>query len=337
MKKITLYISSLSLFLLCFSTNVQAQDIHFSQFYSMPVLLNPSLTGHIPGQYRANAIYRNQWSGFENTSGSIYNTIGGAFDMNFKKNDSNNSYGAGLGLFSDNSGAGDIKSLGVMLSGAYHYALTSDAKRFLSVGLQGAYLSKRLDISNILFEDQIDTNTGASTGATNVQFDDTNTANFDIRAGLTYSAYPSNKLSYQLGLSFMHLTKPNESFLGDTDNQLPNRLVLHGQASIGLNEQFSLRPHILYMTQKEAAQLNLGATVAYQSSDDLSIYLGGGYRNEGAMIFLAGLGLKNINLGIAYDNDISDLNSNGAFEVSLGYIGTIFQEAEAFLPCIRFY
>ena len=38
-----------------------AQDIHFSQYYSAPLTINPALTGGFAGDYRAGVNYRTQW------------------------------------------------------------------------------------------------------------------------------------------------------------------------------------------------------------------------------------------------------------------------------------
>lgn len=322
-------------FILIFHSGAIAQDIHFSQFYSMPVILNPSLTGHIPGSYRINAIYRNQWSSV--TSGGVYSTPGISFDMNFRQKNSNNSFGAGIALANDRSGGGDIRTSLVELSGAYHLSLNKGAKTFLSLGVQGAVLDKRLDVNSILFEDQIDPNTGATIGATTENFEATDFNNFDLRAGATLSGYPTRTFNYMLGFAYMHLLTGNETFLGDSDNALPGRLVFHGQAMIGLDDRFSLRPHLLYMSQTEASELNLGLNFGYRTSEQLSMYVGAGYRNEGAAIFLAGLGYKGATFGFAYDNDISDLNSTGAYEIALGYVGKVFKPVDPILPAIRFY
>ena len=37
-----------------------AQDIHFSQYYTSPLTLNPALTANINGMFRASFNYRNQ-------------------------------------------------------------------------------------------------------------------------------------------------------------------------------------------------------------------------------------------------------------------------------------
>src|SRR4030095_2054572 len=42
---------------------IQAQDLHFSQFFNSPLLTNPANTGFIPdADYRLGANYRNQWA-----------------------------------------------------------------------------------------------------------------------------------------------------------------------------------------------------------------------------------------------------------------------------------
>ncbi len=42
---------------------LQAQDLHFSQFFNSPLVTNPANTGFIPdADYRIGANYRNQWS-----------------------------------------------------------------------------------------------------------------------------------------------------------------------------------------------------------------------------------------------------------------------------------
>jgi type IX secretion system PorP/SprF family membrane protein len=336
MKKIlTKLIPLLALFAALPSTKVAAQDIHFTQFYMMPVLLNPSLTGHISGSYRINAIYRNQWSSI--TSGGVYATPGLSFDMNFMQKNSKNSFGGGIALAHDRSGGGDLQTSMILLSGAYHLSLGQSEKNFLSIGLQGGILDKRLDEGNLTFPDQIDPITGEVIGTTQTKFENTSINNFDLKAGATFSSYPSAKFNYMLGAAFMHLTKPEESFLGDAANKLPNRLALHGQATIKLDEHFNLRPHVLYMTQADASELNLGLNFGYQSNERLGLWVGAGYRNEGAVLFMGGFGYKGLSIGVAYDNDISDLNSKGAYEIALGYVGNILRPVDPILPAIRLY
>ena len=47
---------------LCSTQSLVAQDIHLSQFYETPILRNPALIGLFNGDYRIQAVYRNQWN-----------------------------------------------------------------------------------------------------------------------------------------------------------------------------------------------------------------------------------------------------------------------------------
>lgn len=44
-----------------YAENLHSQDIHFSQFYNIPMLVNPATTGSFDGDWQASAGYRNQW------------------------------------------------------------------------------------------------------------------------------------------------------------------------------------------------------------------------------------------------------------------------------------
>ena len=56
-------------------------DPHFSQYYAYPLYLSPAFTGVIDGDYRATAIYKNQWV----TVDRPYSTVGLSADMNTAK------------------------------------------------------------------------------------------------------------------------------------------------------------------------------------------------------------------------------------------------------------
>jgi len=50
------------LFAVLGTATLTAQDIHFSQFYSSPLNLNPALTGVMNCNVRLSGNYRNQWA-----------------------------------------------------------------------------------------------------------------------------------------------------------------------------------------------------------------------------------------------------------------------------------
>src|SRR5215217_7469837 len=61
---------ALALLVTCYLP-LAAQDIHFSQFFEAPLLRNPSLAGIFSGDYRVQAVYRDQW----NSVTTAYKTV----------------------------------------------------------------------------------------------------------------------------------------------------------------------------------------------------------------------------------------------------------------------
>src|SRR5688572_29642140 len=75
-----------------------AQDIHFSQFYDSPLLLNPAAAG-ASADYRLAINYKNQWKSVINP----FKTAALAFDAKLMKAKKNN-FGVGVSLFNDKVG-----------------------------------------------------------------------------------------------------------------------------------------------------------------------------------------------------------------------------------------
>lgn len=329
------------IFFLLMGFSIQAQDIHFSQFYNMPLTLNPALTGHIEGTYRAKVLYRNQWGSI--TSGGVYSTPGFSGDMNFKlKKDSRNSLGAGLALLNDQTGGGDFNNIYAMASVAYHLSLDKKEKTYLSFGLQGGYLSKRVDESSLIFADQLD-NQGNPTNATLENFSDTDVSGGDLRLGVTYSGYPSEKMNYKFGVGYMHLIRAKEIFLeGTEENKLPGRLSFFAQGEfMTKNPKLRILPQLLFMNQARINEINLTTNLGYKVTPDVELVAGAGYRVADAPIVNLGCNFKGVEFLASYDVNVSKLtpasNANGGFEISLGYVGRIKKPVKPELPCVRFY
>ncbi|WP_425273468.1 type IX secretion system membrane protein PorP/SprF [Pseudomonas morbosilactucae] len=51
----------LVIILFCSPQLLLSQDFSFSQFYEMPMLRNPALSGIFNGDIRVSSVYRNQW------------------------------------------------------------------------------------------------------------------------------------------------------------------------------------------------------------------------------------------------------------------------------------
>lgn len=124
----------------------QAQDIHFTQFDGAPLILNPALTGGFNGIYRVSGIYRNQWSSVT----TPFVTFGTSVDAPIKRaSNGDDNLAAGLTMYNDRSGDGNLANLSILGSIAYHKFLGTESNKSLSVGLQGGYTQKSIDLARL--------------------------------------------------------------------------------------------------------------------------------------------------------------------------------------------
>ena len=99
MKKIFIIIVS---FIYCLKG--VSQDMNFSQFYELPMLRNPSLSGSYKGDFKATASYRSQWASV--TTPFVSQAVG--LEMKFASGENSDNYFS-LGLQMTNDVAGDSK------------------------------------------------------------------------------------------------------------------------------------------------------------------------------------------------------------------------------------
>lgn len=328
------------------ASTMNAQDVHFSQFYQSPLMLNPALTGHMPGKYRINGMYRRQWPSI--TSGrAVYETPMVGFDMNLLRTKNQfNSLGLGLSLMNDRNSGGLLNNVEVMLSGAYHIDLKKNMKSYLSAGLQLGIINKRLDAEGILFGSEIDPD-GEATLPSNEVFENTSIFMPDLRLGLVYAGFPSYKTRYKIGVGLYHLMQPTETFVG-IQNKLPLRLVVHADGRFG-SRKFGLEPKFLFQTQARAMEIVGGLLFDIKILEKASLYLGGDLRADGSVDggigidagnAIIGLRFDDWDIGFSYDFNISDLSNatdgRGAIEFSLLKMFRRAYKVEPILPAIRY-
>lgn len=316
---------------------INAQDIHFSQYYASPLTLNPALTGLINGDFRVAANYRGQWFTLPTASAKApYNTYSASFDMPlFKRKLRENGLGVGAMFYADEAGNGSLATYAAMASIAYHQSVDRFGRSRLSLGFQGGYVHKRIFQYDLLFETQFDRSLNSFNPFFDngeASFNSPNFGYFDLNAGALFSSRATDKFSYYLGFAANHITRPGESFLGDKKNKLDMRYTAHGGASIKVGKYFKVLPTVLYMMQTQAQQLNLGTGFEYAFSDEFKGFAGAWTRLVGgvdkwandAVIFTVGVETYNTRIGASYDFNTSTFRgasqSVGAFEISVVYI-----------------
>ncbi len=128
---------------LVFSLQAKAQEVQFTQFYATPLFLNPAFTGLTYG-HRFSANYRNQWPGIKTT----YVTYMAAYDYNV----SNLNSGIGVYFLQDVAGTSNLISTHKCFN--YAYSIKINRTSEVRAGMSLALIGKRIDISNLIFNDQ---------------------------------------------------------------------------------------------------------------------------------------------------------------------------------------
>ena len=316
---------------------LSAQDIHYTQFYDSPINLNPAMAGHVEGKYRVNLMYRTQWG--QIAESAVYATPSASFDINFGRPTQGSSWGLGAVIVNDRT-AGGLTTLEALLGGAYHFNVDGREMNYLSGGLQVGLVQKRINRGNLSFGNQFDPNTGDFNSGINVEpnLDFTDISYPDARLGIMWATY-LDKVDFRLGAAYMHLLGGEEGFI--EESQLPPRLVLHADIKASLGEHLFLRPHVLYMTQAQATQLNFGTHIGYSFNNKTAAYLGAGMRSDDAFIAILGFEIWGLRVGITRDftntllTDVA--NGLGATEFAVSFTGAATNRAKPLLPAIRFF
>lgn len=324
-----------------------AQDIHFTQFNMSPLTVNPAFTGGFSGQYRVAAIYRNQWK-----SVTIpFVTYGVSFDAPIINDLTTDDYlAAGIELYNDKAGDGNLSNFSGLVSIAYHKFLGEKANKALTVGLQGGYTQKSVDLSKLYFGDEFVNGIWQQGTSQEYPYLNNKINYFTINAGISWSHSASENFGYTIGLAAMNLNQPQESFQKKRNSEVGLGIRYSGQigAVAYLGEKFSLRPGVLYQSQSTANELIAGnefhlivGNPEFRSVAT-GVFLGGWYRSGDALMVNAGLEWKGVRFGVSYDYNVSSLNSasngNGGFEIAIRYVAPspLDFARRLIYPCSRF-
>lgn len=319
---------------------MQAQDVHFSQFYMSPLTINPGQTGNMDGQWRLSASHRNQWRSI----GKPFNTSAIGYDRNFYLY--NEQLSGGLLYLFDETGGANLKTHKIALSGAYHKKY--DIHKF-HFGFQPTFVQRSYDLSGTSFPSQFDRNTGqfnANMPNTDPFLSD-QVSYFDFNAGFAYTL-ELDKFRPEVGVALFHLAQPEESFFG-IGYQVPLRSNFTGRAEVDLTSNFTLMPNLMYMTHDKASELLYGSNFLFHLKENqmeaTGMYAGvllraGFNRNTDAAVVIIGMRFPNLEIGFNYDLNVSELNTatyfRGAYELSIIYTSPSMLLKKTAIPCDRY-
>lgn len=305
------------------TTVAKAQDIHFSQFESSPLNLNPSLTGFFDGDYRFVANHRSQWRSVSEP----YRTFSGSMDMVLNGlADSKSRYNTGLLFNHDRAGDSKLSLTQLALSFSVLRPLDNEAKHFISLGLQAGYVSRSINYSGLTYDEQYNGDAFDPSAGNTENFENDKHGYADIGAGFAY-LFRTEKFKAGTGFSFQHINRPNDAFFDQTVKMF-NRFQADLKFDFPILTRFDLVPALLYMSQGPFREITGGTSVRYRLSElpgrRYAFYLGGWIRSKDAAIASVGMDYNNLNVGFSYDINTSDLdrasNGKGGYEIALIYI-----------------
>ena len=331
--------------------SLNAQDIHFTQFYLSPMTTNPAFTGAFQGTFRIGGIYRDQWG---SVISSPYRTPSFYVDAPILMIGKRNWLGVGGMLFSDKAGALDLATTQAMGSVALHMPLDKKSKSIITIGLQAGYTSRKLDLTEAIFRDGIIAGTPGVTTDLGGGQGDYNSNAFDMNLGVLLKTQMNEKMRLELGASLAHILTP-DYHLNDgaqtapnAPNQdawdLPGSFLLHGQFFVDLNDKWEIKPTFLFQSLSGANEIMIQGIAGYHLNEkkDMTLNVGIGYRLRDATEFIVGMDYKSFRVGAAYDLTVSDLrdasSAAGGFELGVSYIARIFKKPEVkpVIFCPRF-
>jgi type IX secretion system PorP/SprF family membrane protein len=330
----------LILFLFLLLAKVNGQDIHFTQFYTSPLTLNPSLTGDYVGDYRFMNTFRSQWRKFN--PGYLTNSIG--YDQQIYIY--NERLSGGVNVVYDKSGINDLQVTKINFSVAYHKLFKKNNFHF---GVQGGYVLKSYDQSKLSFPDQFNNTTGYfDTGLpTQDQKVNDNMTYVDVNAGIGWHRKFGKHIP-RIGIAAFHLNRPDDSFL-DKENKLPVRRVFTFSDKWQLSGKLFITPQLMYMEQVKANDFLFGIIMTSKSSNESakisSVSYGILARNSmnskaDAIALIGGFRYSLFDFGLSYDVNVSELTAvtdkRGAFEISIIYTGLSTRAVKIKIPCERY-
>ncbi len=323
---------------------VKAQDALFSQFYAIPVSLNPALAGTYEGRYRLAGVYRDQWRSMLEEPFTSY---GLGLDLKFNTDSrgiSKDFFSAGIYFQSDRAGILEYTLNQMFILGSYHKSLDNTGTQFIGGGFQIGMNQRNINFANATFQDQFNGIDGYTLGTLEL-LPENNFAHSDFAAGISYINAPKKGTRFYAGVAVHHIIGINNSlFFRDPDVEimglgerynLPMRITGHVAASFPTYDLLHIQPRAMFATQGGSSHFNVGTIFKFFFSnlEKTTMYLGVYYRGGTGVNswaadtpgFLVGYGLGDLQIGMSYDFSVNALNqygrSRGSFELSISYFG----------------
>src|SRR6201995_1394546 len=227
----------LPLIILLFSCTVlksYGQDPHFSQFFEAPLLRNPSLAGIFEGDIRFQTVYRNQWQSVT----TPYQTASINFEYKNPIGRGHDFITTGFQILYDKAGVTNFTTSNIYPALNYHKSLNDEKSKYLSLGIMGGYVQRRIDRSKITTNNEYDGagyNPSLGDGETLTKF---SYHYWDGSVGLSFNSSINGSETdyYFVGAAYHHFNRPKNSFYKNPPVELNPKLVFSTGVHLSVNE-----------------------------------------------------------------------------------------------------
>lgn len=306
---------------------VIAQDIHFSQFFETPLLRNPALAGIFSGDIRLQGVYRTQW----NSVTVPYQT--GSLNAEYKLpvGRGNDFLTIGAEVLYDKAGTAALSSTHLLPGLNYHKALSSDRNMYLSLGVMGGLVQRRIDRSKITTNSQFDGSNYNPSLADGESFSKSSYSYFDGSVGMSFNSQVGENTDNNIfiGLAYHHFNKaPRISFYGNAAYEMTPKWVGSAGLRMSVNESSFFTLQADYSKQGTYTETIAGVLYSWRLDNDSDdpryiVHAGAFLRWKDALVPVVKLEFKPMAVAVSYDANISQLTTaskgRGGFEISLTY------------------
>lgn len=321
MRKLLFYVAATVV-----TSNIFGQDIHFSQYFVAPQLINPSAFGVI-NAFEGGVQYKGQWNSF--TKG--YTSFAAFANKSFKKqtnvNTSKAYFSAGVNFIFDKAGDNQLTHFKAEIPVNVTKKLTSNS--FLTAGLYVGFGQLSVKNDNFTWGSQFDGyeyNSALGSNETGVL----QSKNYiDCGVGLNHITLQKGKEVSSpkniVGFSVSHLNRPDYSLYGMSGEQLNMRINFYEYYYINASSSVNVIPSVLVQYQGSAHEVVLGVNVrkAFKETVDSrqALTVGLFYRFQDMCALNCMMEFNKINVGLNYDFNVSKLTTSsksfGGLEVSV--------------------
>lgn len=295
---------------------LNAQDAHFSQFYSNPLYLAPSFAGSTLGS-RLVLNYRDQWPSVPGT----FVTSSFSADHYFPKIKS------GMGLYFNLNEVGGGKMTTINVGYQYSYKIQVAHDIFLQPGLSAYYYNRSTNYSKLNFADQFFGDEFLGTTSELLPKQTVNHVDFSVST----MGYSDN---YWFGFNVDHLLSLSPVLNSDLE-YADLRFSFFGGVKIITKRYFAryknnetLHLAFNFRNQAKANQLDIGGYY-FRKPVMIGVWyrgipLGNKYTTSDALIFMLGVKYLDFTFSYSYDMTLGNLISTtgGSHEVSIIYTFT---------------